>query len=64
MEFPAFKSQAQAYQNPNPLADNIRYVLAKKKIDVCLLSSSLTIEGTFLEMGGITSNPGNNSKTF
>ena len=33
-EFPLFKSQVESYQNASPVADNIRYVLAKKKIDV------------------------------
>lgn len=34
MEFSVFKSQAEAYQNTHTLNDNIRYILAKKKIDV------------------------------
>jgi len=34
MEFPFFKSQVESYHVPNPVAENIRYVLAKKKIDV------------------------------
>jgi len=33
MEFSIFKSQVDAYQNTHTLNDNIRYILAKKKID-------------------------------
>ncbi len=34
MEFPLFKSQVESFNAPNPISENIRYVLAKKKIDV------------------------------
>jgi len=44
MEFPYFKSQVESYHVPNPVAENIRYVLAKKKIDVNSLFTSFSKE--------------------
>lgn len=34
MEFQHFKAQLHSQSSPSPLADNVRYILAKKKIDV------------------------------
>lgn len=65
MEFLHFKSQVESYQVLNPVADNIRYVLAKKKIDVIFyLSFSQTFfKGIVYKMDISPSNANNNSKT-
>jgi hypothetical protein len=65
LEFSYFKSQLESYQAPNPLANNIRYSLSKKKIDVlfsplfCLMSL-----GTFCEMALNATNSGTRQEAF